>query len=61
MNQSNMDYKSVLSVICGLIPQEVMTELASSLQEIYAINQQGGSGSRKKVSEILLRLGLQIN
>ena len=61
MTTSNTDYKPVLSVICGLIPQSTMTELATSLMIIYTINKTGGTGSRKRVTEILLRLGLQVN
>lgn len=61
MNQSNTDYKSILSQISGLIPQSIMTELATALHDIYNINQCGGHGSRKKVGEILLRLGIQPN
>ena len=61
MPKPNTDYKSVLSIINGLIPQETMTELATSLQEVYKINQNGGHGSRKRVTELLLELGLQPN
>ena len=57
----NTIYKPVLSVINGLIPQETMTELATSLQEVYNINRDGGHGSRRKVSQLLLELGLQPN
>ncbi len=53
------DYKPVLSQICGLIPQDTMTELATALQAIYRINLEGGHGSRRKVSQLLLELGLQ--
>ena len=55
---SNTDYKPVLSIICGLIPQNTMTELATTLQAIYNINRDGGHGSRRKVSQLLLELGL---
>lgn len=56
-----MDYKPVLSQIHGLIPQELMSELATSLLDVYHITRNGGHGSRTKVMEILLRLGLQPN
>lgn len=61
MSQSNTDYKPVLSIISGLIPQNVMSELATALQEVYKVNQNGGHGSRKRVGEILLKLGIQPN
>lgn len=54
-------YQSVLSRLNGIIPQDIMTELATALQEVYQRNQNGGHGSRKRVAEILLRLGLQPN
>lgn len=57
----NTDYKPILSVICGLIPQNTMTALATALSEVYRINRLGGSGSRKRVTEILLKLGVQPN
>lgn len=57
----DMDYKPVLSIINGLIPQHIMTELATSLQEVYRINLIGGQGSRRQVSEILIKLGIQPN
>lgn len=61
MNQLKTDYKPILSVINGLIPQDVMTALATTLQEIYRINHNGGHGSRRQVSEILIKLGIQPN
>lgn len=57
----NTPYTSVLSRLCGTIPQDLMTELATALQEVYSRNQNGGHGSRKRVQEILLRLGVQPN
>lgn len=61
MSKPNTDYKPILSIINGLIPQDVMTSLATALQEIYKVNQNGGHGSRKRVTEILLKLGVQPN
>ena len=57
----NMDYKPVLSVICGLIPQSTMTELTTTLQDIYYTTKIGGQGSRTHVLAELLKLGLQPN
>lgn len=37
------------------------TEIYTILQEIYRINHIGGSGSRKRVSELLIRLGVRPN
>ena len=37
------------------------TELCTILQEVYRINQDGGHGSRRKVSQMLLELGLNPN
>ena len=57
----NTDYKSILSAISGLIPQDIMTALSTTLQDIYRINTNGGHGSRRRVSQLLLELGLQPN
>ena len=37
------------------------SELCTILQEIYKVNQNGGHGSRRKVSQLLLELGLTPN
>lgn len=55
------DYKPILSVICGLIPQSTMTELVTTLQDIYHTTKTGGQGSRSHVIAELLRIGLQPN
>lgn len=59
--QAETDYRPVLSVICGLIPQSTMTELTSTLQDIYHTTKIGGQGSRSHVIAELLRIGLQPN
>lgn len=61
MTYANTDYKPVLYVIHGLIPQSTMTELVTTLQDIYATTKNGGQGSRAHVMAELLRLGLQPN
>ena len=60
-NTPNTDYKPVLYQICGLIPQHTMTELTTTLQDIYQTTKIGGQGSRTHVLAELLRLGLQPN
>ena len=37
------------------------TELCTILQEVYQINQNGGHGSRRKVSQMLLEIGVNPN
>ena len=37
------------------------TELCTILQEVYRINQDGGHGSRRKVAQMLLELGMNPN
>ena len=37
------------------------TELCTILQEVYRINQNGGHGSRRKVAQMLLELGMNPN
>lgn len=61
MSIPNTDYKPILSVINGLIPQCTMTELSTALQLIYTTTAIGGSGSRRKVMDILIGLGIQPN
>ena len=41
--------------------QSAHTALCTVLQQVYRINQDGGHGSRRKVSQLLLELGLQPN
>ncbi len=55
------NYTSVLANLCMTAPQDVLTHLTTSLQQIYNINQNGGHGSRRKVAQLLLELGLQPN
>ena len=57
----NTDYKPVLYQIRDLIPQHTMTELTSTLQDIYHTTKIGGQGSRTHVLAELLKLGLQPN
>lgn len=57
----NVIYTIVLLAEQGKFPQSVLTELSTQLMEVYRINRVGGSGSRKRVSEILLRLGIHPN
>ena len=45
----------------GGCPQDVITSFVSQLHEVYRLNQDGGHGSRRKVTQILLELGLQPN
>lgn len=52
---------SIMFQIQTYIPQDVMTALATTLQDVYKTNQNGGHGSRRKVSQLLLELGLQPN
>lgn len=54
-------YIPVLSQLHGLIPQDVMTALTTCLQQVYRITLDGGHGSRRKVCQLLLELGLQPN
>ena len=61
MTSPDMQYKPVLSRICGIIPQDMMTELATVLASVYNINQNGGHGSRRKVSQMLLEIGVNPN
>lgn len=61
---SNTNYKPVLPVMQRLYhapAQEVITELATALQEIYRINHNGGHGSRRQVADLLVKLGIQPN
>lgn len=43
----------------GHIPQEVITELVTVLQDIYNQTLNGGHGSRKAVVQALIVLGLR--
>lgn len=62
----NLEHYTDLHLVTSLAskggcPQDVLTRFVTSLLEIYRINQDGGHGSRRKVSQLLLELGLQPN
>ena len=44
-----------------IVSTAAYTELCTILQEVYRINQNGGHGSRRKVAQMLLELGLNPN
>lgn len=57
---------SVIAVLTSLtsqghIPQDTLTELVTTLQDIYNRTNNGGHGSRKAVIHSLLILGLMPN
>jgi len=61
INTMPLNPLSLLSVYPDTQVQIKMTEITTILQQIYRINQDGGHGSRRKVSQLLLELGLQPN
>lgn len=56
--------KSCLQSLADVLPDAASAtyvELCTILQEVYNINLDGGHGSRRKVTQLLLELGLQPN